>query len=110
MSGCAFSKSGMSWESTSPSRPIAQMRRVVLLPADAEEQPRPVTSSMPAAARHKTWLGICLLEVDAIVLTGVFMGWRGLTSVLVLLVAIAACTEPSEPSSISAQFILTDVD
>ena len=38
------------------------------------------------------------------------MGWRGLRSVLVLLVAIAACTEPSEPSSISAQFILTDVD
>jgi len=29
---------------------------------------------------------------------------------LILVLAIVACTEPSEPASISAQFILTDVD
>src|SRR5690348_4084250 len=38
MLGFFFSKSGISWASTSPSRPIAQIRRVVLLPADAEPQ------------------------------------------------------------------------
>jgi hypothetical protein len=38
------------------------------------------------------------------------MPLRRQTAFLVLALATAACTEPSEPPSISAQFILTDVD
>src|SRR4051812_4646638 len=38
MSGCSFSNPGTSCERTSPSRPMAQMRRVVLLRAEALEQ------------------------------------------------------------------------
>src|SRR5438132_7994121 len=38
------------------------------------------------------------------------MSLRRQKAFLVLVLAIVACTEPSEPASISAQFILTDVD
>src|SRR2546423_378364 len=61
MSGWAFSKPGISWESTSPSRPIAQMRRVVLFPADAEEHAAFAASKSAAAARTPRWLVICCL-------------------------------------------------
>jgi hypothetical protein len=38
------------------------------------------------------------------------MPLRRQTAFFLLILATAACTEPSEPPSISAQFILTDVD
>src|SRR3982751_6559105 len=67
MFGCSFSNPGMSCERTSPSRPIAQMRRVVLLPADAEEHARPKTASADAAPiRSDRWLVICWLNFSGI--------------------------------------------
>src|SRR3954465_11771708 len=74
MPGCSFSKAGISWDRTSPSRPIAQILRVVLFPADAEEQPMArVIRVKPEMARTREWRVICSLIFEIFSLTG---GWH----------------------------------
>src|SRR6266571_1627436 len=115
MSGCSFSNPGMSWERTSPSRPIAQMRRVVLLPADAEEHATPNALSTKAAPiRRKRWRVICWLNLSDTILTApeVLMRLPCQKALLLLAVSTIACHDSSRPTqpTVFAQFVLNDIN
>src|SRR3954469_20365360 len=108
--GCSFSNDGISWDRTSPSRPIAQIRNVVLLPADAEEQPSPTpAAAIPRARRDKTWRVICSLT-SRITPTEVPMRLSRWSSISLIAMVFAGCTDSRQPSEIPGGYTPNDID
>src|SRR6478609_4458063 len=102
MSGCSFSNSGINWERTSPSRPIAQILRVVLLPAEADEQEMVAARIAQRANVRKIWLGICGSKLDLFIILnptpGVSMRLSCLKAFLLVVPLTMACRETTAPS------------
>ena len=91
------------------------MRRVVLLPADAEEHAKSKAVSTKAAPiRRKCWLVICWLNLSDIILTApeVLMRLPCQKALLLLAVSAIACHDSSGPTqpTVFAQFVLNDIN
>src|SRR5258705_12061735 len=112
MLGCSFSKPGMSWERASPSRPIAQLRGVVLSPAEAGEPAAPAPRRNPEAAVSQGWLVICGLNPAPFINPGGHMRLlsRNVSLLSLSLAFIISCRDSSGPAAITARFELNNID
>ncbi len=89
------------------------MRRVALLPAEAEEHARPKAASTKAAPiGRKHWLVICRLNLSDTILTApeVLMRLPCQKALLLLAVSTLACHDSSGPPVVIGRFVLNDIN
>src|SRR5689334_12605822 len=110
MFGFSFSNPGISCASTSPSRPIAQIRSVVLSPAFAAEHAAVTIAPSTATARRTRWLMLCRERIRFTIelLKEACMRLNRLS--ILLAAVVLGCSHATEPTHVDGVYNLNDID